>query len=494
MYTKSKKTAAGILALLMTTAALASCSDSGNAPAETTAADTTTAAVETTTAEIMPDLPNKDFGGRDFMFLTSGSADTNGVDWESYDFYAEAENGDVINDAVYERNMYISETYNITIKETKSTATTLAATQTAVLAGESIYDTVVTNLVSAATLAQNSQTYDMHELPYIDLTQPWWDSNLAENLSLAGRMNYATGDITVMDNDAIWVLMFNKQMMSDYGYDEVYGQVTDGEWYLDDFIEMSASVSADLNGDGKRTWQDDRFAFTTGPQTGITALYTSGLSLTGKDKDDLPVYSLDIERASAVAEKYGKMFTSNDWLISDSVTIMPADIRAMFEEGRALFFGEVLQCIQRMRASDTDFGVIPWPKFDELQDEYGTVAISNAAKCVTVPVTQADTEMVGIILEAMAAKSKYTLTPAYYELALTSTYMRDEESVAMLDIILDTMSMDLGYANSWANLPTLIRDAIKSNSGSLVSTIDANLPAFTAAMNKTVETFLASAK
>jgi len=56
------------------------------------------------------------------------------------------------------------------------------------------------------------------------------------------------------------------------------------------------------------------------------------------------------------------------------------------------------------------------------------------------------------------------------------------------------MSMDLGYANSWANLPTLIRDAIKSNSGSLVSTIDANLPAFNAAMNKTVETFLGSAK
>ena len=105
-----KRTLAALLALLMTTAALASCSDSGNAPAETTAADTTTAAVETTTAEIMPDLPDKDFGGRDFMFLTSGSADTNGVDWESYDFYAEAENGDVINDAVYERNMYISET------------------------------------------------------------------------------------------------------------------------------------------------------------------------------------------------------------------------------------------------------------------------------------------------------------------------------------------------------------------------------------------------
>ena len=39
------------------------------------------------------------------------------------------------------------------------------------------------------------------------------------------------------------------------------------------------------------------------------------------------------------------------------------------------------------------------------------------------------------MLEAMAAKSKYTLQKAYYDICLEGKFMRDEESSAMLDII-----------------------------------------------------------
>jgi len=116
--TALKKNLSITLALLttgLTLTSFASCADSGNAaPVQDTTASETSAS-ETAAAEPMPELPDKDFGGADFLFLTSGIADTNNEDWQTYDFYAEAENGDIINDAVYARNLYISETYNTVI-------------------------------------------------------------------------------------------------------------------------------------------------------------------------------------------------------------------------------------------------------------------------------------------------------------------------------------------------------------------------------------------
>jgi len=145
-----------------------------------------------------------------------------------------------------------------------------------------------------------------------------------------------------------------------------------------------------------------------------------------------------------------------------------------------------------MRASETDFGLIPWPKFDENQENYAHIAIPSAAKCITIPVTQADTEFAGFILEAMAAKSKYTLTPAYYEVALTEKYMRDEESVGMLEIILDTLNFDLAYSNAWGSLTANVQTSVRTGASTFASTIDSTLPAFESAMQKTVDTYLSA--
>jgi len=488
-----KKVIASILAVLTLTMSLAACSDSGKPNENTAQATETTAAesVETTTGKLTPDIPELDFNGAKFTILTSGEADTNGYHWETYDVYAEAEDGDVIHDAVYARNMFIRENYNVEIAEVKSVATTLEEAQQMVLAGEDVYDAVVTNLNACATLAQSGQTYNMYDIPYIDFDQPWWDSNLVENLSVAGKINYATGDITVIDNDAIWVLMYNKKMLVDYGINDLYERVENDSWLFDDFSELCLSTSADLNGDGKMQWQDDLYGFNTGAYSAISIFYSSGLSFTKKNSDDLPEYTFDIDRASLVAEKMGALM-GDDTKTLQSGAVTADEIRQNFEEGRSLFFGEVLQCVQRMRASETDFGLVPWPKLDENQEKYGAIGIPSAIKAFTVPVTQSDLEMTGAVLEAMAAESMYTLTPAYYELALREKYMRDSESVKMLDIILSNLSLDLAYVYGWGDLPNQVMNDVKVNGGRLVSIIDSNLTSFDTAMQKTIDAYLAN--
>ena len=89
--------------------AMASCSESKtNTDAETTPTASTPSSTDEVvvaediaeeTAEILPDIPELDFGGEDFTFLTNGANDDCGSDWITYDVTAEELNGEVINDA-----------------------------------------------------------------------------------------------------------------------------------------------------------------------------------------------------------------------------------------------------------------------------------------------------------------------------------------------------------------------------------------------------------
>lgn len=52
--------------------------------------------------------------------------------------------------------------------------------------------------------------------------------------------------------------------------------------------------------------------------------------------------------------------------------------------------------------------------------------------------------MVGAIIEAFAAKSMTTLTEAYYDKSFTYKSLRDEDSIEMLEIVLQSRTYSIG--------------------------------------------------
>ena len=473
-----------LLALITVAPTLLSCASD---PVETTPVAQNTETVETqpeVETELLPDIPDLDFGAEEFMFLTSDENDTNGADWQTYDVWVENTTGDVINDAVFERNLYLEETYNVKMAQSQGVTETLAKQD--VTAGTGDYDAVMTNITAAANLAQAGYTISMYDLPYIDLSKPWWDQGCTEDLELLGNIYFATGDITVIDNDATWVLMFNKQLYEDNGFDNIYDKVRENDWYYDDMLEMMSAAALDVNGDGKMLHADDIFGFATSDDSGQGLYYASGEKLVYKDSDGFPYLCDDAERMVGVAEKAGKIMSDKMLTINTSVIGTSDGLRIHFEEGRALFFGEVMQCIIRMRDSETAFGLIPWPKYDETQENYHHFVHGTAGKVVTITAAAQNQEMSGAIVEAMAAKSMYTLTPAYYDVAITRKYMRDEESIEMLDIILQDRRYDLGYIYNWGNLYTNIRTIIIQGKDTFASTWEKGQKAFNTAMEKTL--------
>lgn len=121
------------------------------------------------------------------------------------------------------------------------------------------------------------------------------------------------------------------------------------------------------------------------------------------------------------------------------------NFRNMFSGNQALFLLRGMETIAEFRAMETDFGILPFPKLDGQQSDYYSPVGAWKSMFLSVPAVQENVERTGVILEALAAESLYTLRPAYYDKSLKGKYARDEESVEMLDIIFSTRIYDFGW-------------------------------------------------
>lgn len=443
--------------------------------------------------ELFPDyLPDTlDFNNEEITFLVMGDG-YNSADWRSQDIYAETDSDDPIVSAVYRRNMFLEEEYHVKIREVAADAP-LSTAQTSIKSGLDEFQVLMCNTAATISLMQNQLLLDLNSLEYMDLTQPWWDQTLRENCSIAGKNYFATGDISIMDNDATWVMMFNKPLAKQYDLDP-YKLVEENKWTFDEMHKMMSIVSTD-NGDGIVSWEDDTFGLSTHNSTCEAFFYASGVSVTQKDSSDLPYFDTSSSYADYVVrvlEKSIDIWSDQTILFSsDGVVTNSKHTQQVFETGRSLFLAEVLQLAIRLREMDIDFGVLPFPKYDSAQKNYGHFVHSTTA-LLSIPITCKDKDNVSALVEAMAAKSMYTLTPAYYDTVLTGKAFRDEESSDMLDIILKSRTFDLGgfHMFDWGGMGSIFPSLLRSGNNNYASLYKRSITKATAQMNKDIEKIL----
>ena len=116
----------------------------------------------------------------------------------------------------------------------------------------------------------------------------------------------------------------------------------------------------------------------------------------------------------------------------------------MFNSNKALFYSHTMFYMDHLRDIESDFGIIPYPKYDETQDNYGNLVSAWHSQFLCVPITAANVKRSGVILEELAYKGKELLTPAYYDKTLNGQYVRDADSSEMLDIIFANLVYDVG--------------------------------------------------
>ena len=127
----------------------------------------------------------------------------------------------------------------------------------------------------------------------------------------------------------------------------------------------------------------------------------------------------------------------------------------------------------KLRDMESDFGIIPTPKYDAAQESYVTYnALGNSTGFV-IPIT-ADSEISAVISDQLAYEGWRDIVPVYYDIALKSKYGRDERSADMLDLIMSNIRCEFTQVYSYAfgdqEAPSMmLRQVIKKKSTDIAS-------------------------
>ena len=448
---------------------------------------------DTTTAKILPDVPDTmDYERYEFTFL--GNSTGYNSYWYSKDLYTEEATGDAINDAVYNRNLAIEEKYNIKINAVLSAGQYNDA-QKDIAAGTNTYDAFSVALQGpTARLAQEGMLLDLKEIPYIDLEKPWWDQKANAQLSINNKLMFTINDLLIIDKDALFIFLFNKDVIEELSLENPYELVRDGKWTIDKMWDMAKDVSRDIDGDGVMG-ETDAYRMLTAAHTIHGNVVGSGHFVITKDSKDLPVINIQDPMIEKSYEKWITMINdrANTWVAQDwdknHADIWMYQLEVLSEK-RGLWLYAGMDRVTTLRTFDFNFGILPNPKFDEAQTEYYNHVHAWCTTAISVPITTIDQERTGMILEALTAESYYTLRPAYYELSLKTKFMRDDESGEMLDLIFSTRCYDLGHVYNWGGVFDMFSNMPQQKKTNLVSEYEKILPKMEADMQKAIDNFL----
>lgn len=475
-----KRTIALLLACAMLCPLFAAC---GKDTPDTTS-DSTTASTEATRDPNAPDFDADSIGdiSGDFNILVSGNYARN-------DFAAENGEGTAVQNAVYRRNEYMREKFNVNItnedliKFNSATGSGVGFTKlyTDYISGDKTYDAAMVGTFDVATLAYSGYIHDLNAIENLNLSKSYWDQKAKEDLSIGGKMFYTTGDITIIDNMVTNAILFNKDMIKNYGLDNPYTLVEDNEWTLEKFGSLVKAVGEDKDQNGiydsndtygLLTWNDAMLSILGASGEKICSINNDKLELTFYNERVVSLYDMWEDIVFDQAHSYNYQYNNVEGKATPTSSWDEARIR-MFDSEQALFYTTLLTTVDKHRNSETDFGILPFPKYDSNQKDYGHAVSAFHCAFVCVP-TLAASPRVGAILEELAYQGKKLLTPAYYDQTLIGQYTRDEESAAMLDLIFATRVYDVGIYYTIGDYKTALSRLYVTRSA-LSSLYDANL-------------------
>lgn len=407
-----------------------------------------TATEEDTTEETKEELgvpQSADFGSEVFRILTAGNV-------AHEDFKYVEESALVLDNAQYKRKALVEQNYNIQIEQTRKQGYSSGGgpgfmqISTDVNAGDCNYDLALIAGYDVSVLAYSGFLYDLNSVPGIDLTKSWWDQKARESLSVRGVMFFTTGEITVSDNNAAFVIMFNKDLLSDNGLEDPYQLVYDGKWTLDRFAEMCKTVTEDLNQDNVMD-ENDRFGLLVWDDSVVGIVNAAGERCCTINDDGIIELTLYNETTLSALEKYFSIAYDTQYAFTYQRKNLgnQESEQKLWEGDHGLFWTTYMGIVPRFREMESDFGLLPYPKLTETQENYYSTVAPYNSQFICVPLIQNDVERTGIITEALAYYGKEIVTPAYYDVNLIGQTARDEESADMLDIIFDSLVFDIGY-------------------------------------------------
>jgi len=449
-------------------------------------------------------LEKQDFGNVTIKVLTDKTNDFLACEVAPLEL-----NTEPVNDAAYNRATLIAQEYGIDIEQVhaENQSKVIETAREMITTNTDEYQIYCAAVYYLAILSVEDMFVDLANITqndYIDLTQPYWDQSIVNDLSLLGSTYFATGDALVTDDEATWAIFYNKDIADDnhlaeaYDATTLYQIVSRGDWTLDMMHEMAQTATNIVGGtmefstDTDDTWGlaaqcYDSYAFTVGAGQTITRIENDIPVITIGEESNINAYDkvfniLTDKQCTGIAEIDGRAAGSSD-VYGDQITL--------FSNGHALFmpYRVAAASMQQMREADIRYGILPMPKLTDAQEKYSSTITVYWCSALAIPTSNVEKfDATCYAMEALAYYGQETLTPEYYDRTLKfKRFPDDDEAADVLDLIFDNKSYDIGAVFNFGSMLSFYTDILLSGSNSHASTLEAKRGAYQSAIDSFVD-------
>ena len=423
--------------LLLSTA---SCGDAGSTTTEqNTDAQTAETAAETAAPSLLDDLGERDLGGMVYTIF-----DCNAHSALQANIPGEEMNGDVVNDALLTRDLYLEERYNCEIEYIQEND--ISKLKSMVTAGDDEWQMIIATMVSLNSQATGGYLADMCAMPYLEMDQNWWNPLMYENMRLHGAMYFSASDIAPGVYKMPGCMFLNLKLYTDYDFDfDIFQSVIDGKWTIEQLRTMTRGMDNDLNMDNSWNVDDDFFGFAMQKDsTEASQILLAGagvqFSHINEAGDNITCNLMSDSHAVQVIEGVTDLFKTINLGADGDINGFS---NILFEGDRALFFMHKLESAAvHLRDMQSDYLILPAPKWDEAQESYYSFLSPWGSCFIALPQTVTGNENYGFVTEVLARYSREVVRPVAYDLVYKEKDTRDERSAKVLDILLDSTYID----------------------------------------------------
>ncbi len=388
---------------------------------------------ETITVDKNDDIGDYNFGGEPFTILVREET--------LYEFEPnEGVSGDTVSSGVYYRNLEVEERFHTALdlipvegRWDKRVEFMTKVRSEYMGGGTSGIDLIAGHSVLLSYLIPEGLCADMATLPEIDFTKSYWSKNLYEDINIGGRVYMMIGDIGMTLYENMQVMFVNTKPYEDYfsgegGIDALYAMVNEGKWTYEKMYEI-----ADRFGNGE---EDGKYGYVANAHSWRASFYAQESSIYLKDTDgyyyapeQMPEKLFNvIEKMVTEFDKDNIRFELGNWT-HEATTITP-----WFISGNVLFYPQILgEAKNLVQGMETQFHVLPLPKYDEFQEQYRTICM-NDLTAVMVPTFGDNMEMSGVLTQAMCMLSQKHITPEIYNKNLQTRFQHDNRSQQMIEL------------------------------------------------------------
>ncbi|MBQ4354741.1 MAG: extracellular solute-binding protein [Clostridia bacterium] len=397
-------------------------------------------------------LPARDYEGAVFIITTP-----------SADYIAPQDTELAMSRLAVERNRQVEELYNLTLITSVTKTDTMLTELKQNVAADSYYsDLLMMPIYTVGQFRKDDTLINLRSIPFFDITKPYFNTE-SSDMTSGGYMTYGVAGEASISPDSFSAVYMNKELLLTAGIDPayLYDLAEEGSWTWDNLLRCTAAVT-ELNTSGEA----GREYYTVTAESTASRLPDLIFKSAGHDfirtgRRSIPVVAFRANTAKTVLDQIAAIY--ND---PKAITDSTAGAVSCFSKGESAFLIEYLSVMPSISSAASDWGVLPLPKGDE-KDDYRTL-IANTELVFGVPVNHTNGEYAGIILSALNAASCGYIYDAYVEYNMLHV-LRDNESVNLLDMLLDTASFDfaLAFGNAYPEIANvtykLVRSTAKSN-------------------------------